>query len=131
LLPVTPDAGINLRKLGTKRQTKRTMWFNGQRVPILYSSDRKDLFLSEAWRPKGAIQKIAASMFAAFLFILSITLLFASTMLRREILQVVPGILGLVSGFALALLVFLVGGAVLFVAIRLVRVTAQSFHKSR
>jgi hypothetical protein len=70
-------------------------------------------------------------MFAAFLFILSITLLFASTMLRGEILQVVPGILGLVSGFALALLVFLVGGAVLFVAIRLVRVTAQSFHKSR
>jgi hypothetical protein len=52
-----------------ERQTKRTTWFKGRDVLILYGSARKDLFGSEAWIATGTIQKVGATIFAAGFFV--------------------------------------------------------------
>src|ERR1700739_4895912 len=112
-----------------ERQTKRTMWFRGQNVPILYGSARKDLFGSEAWIARGTIQKIGATVFAAVFFCGSLALFVASFLVRGEISENVGGVLGKVFGFILAVLSLLVACAGMFLAVRMAQGVVRSFRK--
>jgi hypothetical protein len=110
-------------------QTKRTMWFRGQFVPILYGRSRKDIFGSEDWVAKGTTQRIGAIMFAAVFFCGSIALLFGGVLVRAEISQSMGGILGQVFGIGLAVLAFLVACTALLLTFRLVRGVVRSVYK--
>jgi hypothetical protein len=109
-------------------QTKRTMWYRGQFVPILYGRSRKDIFGSEDWVAKGTIQRIGALVFAAAFFCGSIALPFAGVLVRAEISQRMAGILGQVFGMGLAVLAFLVACTAMLLSFRLVRGVVRSFQ---
>ena len=66
---VWPDCGSYLLKMQKgERDAKRTMWFRGRNVPILYGSDRKDILGSGDWIARGTIQRIGATIFATGFF---------------------------------------------------------------
>lgn len=112
-----------------ERQTKRTMWFGGQNVPILYGQDRKDIFGSEYWVARGTIQKIGVIILATVFFCASGALFVASRSIRAEVSESVNGVPGQLFGTALA--VFAVGVALcgMFLTFRLVRGVFRSFYK--
>jgi len=112
-----------------ERQTKRTMWFRGQNVPILYSSARKDIFGSEDWIARGTIQKIGTTIFATVFFCGSIALFVASLLMRAQTSEMVGGVWGQIFGFILAVLAFCVACAGMIFAVRLVRGVVRSFYK--
>jgi hypothetical protein len=112
-----------------ERQTKGTMWFRGQNVPILYGSSRKDIFGSDDWIARGAIQRIGVAVFATGFFFGSIALFVASLFLRGEISENVGGVLGQIFGFTLAVLAFSVACAGMFLAVRMGRGVVRSFYK--
>jgi hypothetical protein len=111
------------------RKTKRTMWFRGQYVPILYSRNRASIFATEQWVARGTIQRIGAIIFAMIFFSSSIGLILASVVVRGRIAAETGGLLGQVFGFAFAVLAFCVGCFGLLLAFRLARGVARSFHK--
>ena len=111
------------------RKTKRTMWFRGQYVPILYSSNRASIFGTEQWVAKGTTQRIGAIIFAMAFFSGSIGLFLASVIVRGNIAAETGGFLGQVFGIAFAVLAFCVGCLALLLAFRLARGVARSFHK--
>lgn len=111
-----------------ERQTKRTTWFKGQNIPILYGSARKDLFGSEAWIATGTIRKVGATIFAAVFFCGSLALFAASLLVRGEISENVGGVVGQVCGFILAVLSLLIACAGMFLAVRMARGVVRSFH---
>jgi hypothetical protein len=98
-----------------KRLTKRTMWFSGQYVPVLYGDSRKDIFGSEDWAPRGTVQKIGASIFAVVLFCAAVALLVASPFVRVQALHDMRGIFGQVFGTVLLVLAVLAASGFLFV----------------
>lgn len=112
-----------------ERQTKRTMWFRGQNVPILYGQGRKDIFGSEYWVARGTIQKIGVIILATVFFCASGALFVASRSIRAEVSEFVNGVPGQLFGTALA--VFAVGVALcgMFLTFRLVRGVFRSFYK--
>jgi hypothetical protein len=112
-----------------ERQTKRTMWFRGQYVPILYSSDRTDGFLSKSWVAKGTTQRIGAIIFATVFFCGSTALLVASILMRVQISETMKGVLGQVFGIVLAVLAFLVACFGMLLTFRLARGVVRSFHR--
>src|SRR5260370_35698142 len=77
-----------------ERQTKRTMWFRGQNVPILYSSTRKDIFGSEDWIARGTIQKIGTTIFATVFFCGSNSLFFARRFTLAQQSEIGGGFVG-------------------------------------
>jgi hypothetical protein len=113
-----------------EKQPKRTMWFRGQGVPILYSSRRKDIFGSEDWIARGTTQKIGATIFATVFFGGSVALFVASPLVRAEISEAVGGVLGRVFGVMLAVLAFVVACAGIFLSFRLMRGIVRAFHSS-
>jgi hypothetical protein len=112
-----------------ERQTKRTMWFRGQNVPILYGSRRKDVFGSEDWIARGTIQRIGTTIFATVFFCASAALVVASPRLRAEISEVVGGVSGQIFGTALAVFAFVLACVGMFLTFKLVRGLVRSFYK--
>jgi hypothetical protein len=111
------------------RKTKRTMWFRGQYVPILYSRNRASIFGTEQWVARGTIQRIGAIIFAMIFFCGSIGLFLAGVTVRGQITAETGGFLGHVFGLAFAVLAFCVGCFALVLTFRLARGVARSFHK--
>ena len=127
---VWPDCGSYLLKMQKgERDAKRTMWFRGQNVPILYGSDRKDILGSGDWIARGTIQRIGATIFATGFFCGSIALVVASPRLRDEIWEAIGGVSGQVFGTLLAGFAFLVACIGMFVTFRLLRAVVRSFYK--
>jgi hypothetical protein len=112
-----------------KPQTKRTMWFRGQFVPILYGHGRRNVIGSEVWVARGMLQQIGASIFAVVFFCGSVALFIASTMVRAQTAKELEGILGQAFGAALAVLAFLAGCFGILLTFRLVRGVVRSFNK--
>ncbi len=110
-------------------QPKRTMWFGGQNVPILYGGGRKDIFGSEDWIGRGPIQRIGTTIFATGFFCASVALFIASFLVRAQISGIVGGVFGQIFGTVLAVLAFLVACIGMFLTFRLVRGVVRSFHK--
>jgi hypothetical protein len=117
-----PSQGLENRK------TKRTIWFRGQYVPILYSSDRASGFGGKNWIARGATQRIGATLFATVFFCASIALFVASIFVRSQIAETTGGVLGQVFGTAFAVFAFLVGCFALLMTFRLARSVVRSFH---
>jgi hypothetical protein len=111
------------------RKTKRTMWFRGQYVPILYSRNRASIFGTEQWVARGTIQRIGATIFAIIFFTSSIGLILASVFVRGQIAAETGGFLGQVFGIAFAVLAFCVGCFALLLTFQLARGVARSLHK--
>ena len=111
------------------RKTKRTMWFRGQYVPILYSRNRASVFGTAQWVARGTIQRIGAIIFAMIFFCSSIGLFLASVVVRSQIAAETGGFLGQVFGIAFAVFAFCVGCFALLLTFRLGRGVARSFHK--
>ena len=111
------------------RKAKRTMWFRGQYVPILYSRDRASIFGTEQWTARGTIQRIGAIIFAMIFFCGSIGLFLASVVVRGRIAGETGGFLGQVFGIAFAVFAFCVGCFALLLTFRLARGVARSFRK--
>jgi hypothetical protein len=105
------------------------MWFKGQNVPILYGRGRKDIFCSEDWIAKGAIQRIGATIVAAVFFCGSVALFVASLLIRAQISETVDGVFGQIFGTVLGVLVLLVACVGMFLTFRLVRGVVRSFDK--
>ena len=112
-----------------RADARRTMWFRGQNVPILYGSDRKDILGSGDWIARGTIQRIGATIFATGFFCGSIALVVASPRLRDEIWEAIDGVSGQVFGTLLAGFAFLVACIGMFVTFRLLRAVVRSFYK--
>ena len=112
-----------------ERQPKRTMWFRGQNVPILYGRSRKDIFGSEDWIARGAIQRIGATIVATVFFGGSIALFVASFLMGTRTSEIAGGVLGQILGTVLAVLAFLVACIGMFLTFRLVRGVVRSFYK--
>ena len=124
------DGGsYRIKMQNRERHAKRTLWFRGQNVPILYGDHRRDLFGSEDWIARGTIARIGASLFATVFFCASIALLLASPRLRDEIWKAIGGVSGQVFGTVLAVLACLVACIGVFVTFRLFRGVVRSFHK--
>jgi hypothetical protein len=112
-----------------ERQTKRTLWFRGQNVPILYSRGRADGLLSTDWVARGTIQRIGATIFATGFFCGSAALFVASLSMRAQTSEIMGGVLGQIFGIVLAILAFLVACIGMFLTFRLVRGVVRSLHK--
>jgi hypothetical protein len=112
-----------------ERHTKRTMWFRGQSVPILYGQDRKDIFGSEYWVARGTIQKIGTIILAAVFFCASVALFVASRSIRAEVSESVNGVPGQLFGTGLAVFAVVVALCGMFLTVRLVRGIFRSFYK--
>jgi len=112
-----------------KRQTKRTMWFRGQYVPILYGRTRKDIFGSEDWAPSGTVQRIGAGIFAAGFFCASVAFFVASPFIRLQTLRDMGGIFGQVFGTVLLVLAVLVASGIMFAALGLAQGVVRSFRR--
>jgi hypothetical protein len=110
-------------------KAKRTMWFRGQYVPILYSRDQASIFGTEQWVPRGTIQRIGAMIFGLIFFCGSIVLFVASVMVRGQVAAETGGVLGQVFGIAFAVLAFCLGCFALLLSFRLARAVARSFQK--
>jgi hypothetical protein len=91
------------------RKTKRTMWFRGQYVPILYSRNRASVFGTEQWVARGTIQKIGTIIFAMTFFCGSIGLFVVGVIVRGQVAAETGGFLGQVFGIACSVLAFCVG----------------------
>jgi hypothetical protein len=113
----------------TERQPKRTMWFRGQNVPILYGRGRKDILGSEDWIARGTIQRIGATIVATVFFCGSAALFVASLLIRAQISETVGGVFGQIFGTVLAVLAFLVACIGMFLTFRLVRGIARSIYR--
>jgi len=111
------------------RKAKRTMWFRGQYVPILYSRNRDSIFGTEQWVARGTIQRIGAIIFAMIFFCSSIGLFLASIVVRGQIASETGGFLGEAFGIAFTVLAFCVGCFALLLTFRLARGVARSYHK--
>ncbi len=112
-----------------ERQAKRTTWFRGQNVPILYSTGRKDILGSEDWIARGTIQRIGTIIIATVFFCGSAALVVASPLLRDEISEMIGGVLGLIVGTGLAAFAILVACIGMFLTFRLVRGVVRAFNK--
>ena len=112
-----------------ERQTKRTMWFRGQNVPILYSTRRKDIFGSEDWIARGTLQRIGTIIFATVFFCGSAALFVASPRLRDELSEMIGGVLGRIVGTGLAAFAILVACIGMFLTFRLVRGVVRAYSK--
>jgi hypothetical protein len=112
-----------------ERRLKRTIWFRGQNVPILYGIGRKDILGSEDWIARGTVQKIGATIFATVFLCGSVALLIASFVVRAQTSGMISGVLGQISGAVLAVLAFFLAWAGMFLAIMLFRGVVRSFGK--
>src|SRR5580700_8902848 len=113
----------------TEPQTKRMVWFRGQYVPVLYNSDRANIFAAERWVARGPIQRIGAIIFATIFFCGSMALFVASIFVRPQIAQTTGGILGQVFGITFAVLAFLGGCVALLLSYRIARSVIRAFQK--
>src|SRR5215469_889864 len=118
----------DISQQNTEPQTRRMMWFRGQYVPILYNSDRANIFGTERWVARGLIQRIGAITFATIFFCGSMALFFASILARTEIARAMGGVLGQVFGIVFAVLAFLIGCVALLLSLRIARGVIRSFH---
>jgi hypothetical protein len=105
------------------------MWFRGQYVPILYSSDPKGRFLSKDWVARGALQRIGAIIFGTVFFCGSSGLFFSSFVTRARIADATGGVLGQIFGTILALIAFLVACVGMLLTFRIARGVVRSFYK--
>jgi hypothetical protein len=112
-----------------ERHTKRTMWFSGQNVPILYSRSPTDGLLSKDWVARGTIQRIGATIFATGFFCGSVALFVASLLMRAQTSEIMGGVLGQIFGTVLAILAFLLACIGMFLTFRLVRGVVRSSYK--
>lgn len=114
-----------------KNRHDRPMRPNGhsQSSPRLRSYGRKDIILSKDWRARGAVQRVGACILATVLLLGSAALFVASALLRAQVSNGVAGVLGQVSGTALALLPLFIACALTFFAGRLIKGIARSFRK--
>ncbi len=111
------------------RKTKGTMWFRGQCVPILYSSDRASGFGGKNWIARGTTQRIGATLLATDFFCASIALFVAGIFVRTQIAETTGGVLGQVFGIAFAVFAFLGRCFASLMTFRLARSVGRSFHK--
>jgi hypothetical protein len=112
-----------------KQQSKNTMWFKGQNVPILYGSDRKGIFGSESWFAKGTIQRIGATVFASVCFGCAAALFVSLRRLGAEVMGDVGGLSGQIFATALVACALAMACTCLFLTFRLTRGIVRSFDK--
>src|SRR5262245_22852146 len=117
----------DISRQNAEPQTRRMIWFRGQSVPILYNSDRANIFGTERWIGRGLIQRIVAIIFAAVFFCGSMLLFVGCILVRTEIARAMGGVLGQVFGIVFAILAFLVGCITLLLSFRIAQGIIRSF----
>jgi hypothetical protein len=105
------------------------MSFRGQKVPILYSTGPKDIFLSKDWIAKGAIQRIGFTIFSLIFLAGSVALFVGSWLVRAQTAEMIGGAFGQVTGTVLAVLGLFFGCVAVFLAMKMLRGIVRSFHK--